>query len=121
MPKNFGGMPLREYVALVYRLSKVSLRARRLAEGLEVSESYIHKLEEGERIPNLQQWLETIQITGDLDGVKRLVRDLGGVVVWKNGSLAGALRELAEELELEERQAKSLPPPAQVRFPGGET
>src|SRR4030042_2508907 len=102
MAKNFAGMPLREYGALLFRRSMVSMRPKKLAEELDVSEPYCHKMMEGERPPNLLQWLETLSITRDLNGVKQLVRDLGGVVVWKNGALAQVLRALAEDLGRQE-------------------
>lgn len=103
MREKIGGMPLREYGALLFRKSMISWRPKRLAEELEVSESYVHKFMEGERDPKLRQWLKTIQVTGDLEGVKRLAQDLGFVLVRKNGDLGQTLRDLAEEAERGQR------------------
>lgn len=104
--KKIGGMELRDYGALLFRQSMASWRPQKLADELHVSLSLVHKIQEGERAASLVQWLETICATRDLEGVKRLVRDLGGVVVWRRESLAQALRDLAEELEA------NLPPAA---------
>lgn len=102
MTKKIGGVGLREYGALLFRLSMSSWRPQKLADELNLSLSSVHKMQEGERIPNLMQFLETIACTGDLEGVVRLVRDLGGVIAWRRGTLAEALRDLATELERQE-------------------
>jgi hypothetical protein len=102
--------------ALLVRLSIQSTSVKQVARRLDKSDSLIHKWTEDEeaQAPNLEQWLKTLAITRDFDGVRRLAKACGFVCVRRGATLSQALRELAEELESapEERS-----PVLKVKFP----
>ncbi len=116
MEKKIGGLEIGDYAALLVRLSMVSTSPKKLAAQLRKSDSLVRKWMEGDepQTPNLEQWLEAVLFSRDLEGVRRLAQDLGFVCVRQGATLAATLRELAEELEA---GATGNLRPAQMRFP----
>jgi hypothetical protein len=119
-PKNFLGMEIKEFAALMVRLSMTSQSPGQVARALRRSSSLVNKWTEGDeaQVPNLEQFLETIAFTRDFEGVKRLAEACGFVVVRRNGSPAQVLRDLAEDLERQGAGGSQARPAAQYRFPG---
>ena len=120
-PENFLGMEVKEFAALIVRLSMTSHSPGQVARALRRSSSLINKWAEGDeaQVPNLEQFLETILFTRDFEGVKRLAQACGFICVRREGTRAELLRELAEQLDRADRQAAK-PTAAgetQIRFP----
>jgi hypothetical protein len=112
-------MEIKEFAALMVRLSMTSQSPGQVARALRRSSSLVNKWTEGDeaQVPNLEQFLETIAFTRDFEGVKRVAEACGFVCVRRNGSLAQVLRELAEDLEHQEAGGGQPRPAAQYRFP----
>ena len=120
MQKKIAGLDIREFAALLVRLSIQNTSCSKVAAELDKSLSLIHKWMENDeaQVPNLKQWLELVTFTRDFEGVKRLAEACGFVVVRRNGSVPQVLRDLAEDLERQEAAEGQPRPPIQYRFPG---
>jgi hypothetical protein len=119
MREKIAGMEIREFAALLVRLSMQNISPKKVAGHLRKSDSLVHKWAEGDepQVPNLEQFLEVLTFTRDFEGVKRLAEACGFVVVRRNGSVPQVLRDLAEDLERQEAGGGKPRPATQYTFP----